>query len=174
MILFITVSLLGKAPSQLQLKKTTGCYVSNEFPCFAVKQDKADPTYLWNYFSRSSVWDEALGLSSGGTPTSRNRLKEDKFLALKVPLPPLPEQRRIVARIEELSAKINEGRTLRQQAAEEMESILRAARGRHVFELRKHYADVPLGEICLKITDGPHVSPRYVEKGVPFDFCPQH
>src|SRR5436305_393604 len=49
------------------------CYVSNEFPCFKVKRDKIDSQYLWQYFSRSAAWNEALGLSSGGTPTSRNR-----------------------------------------------------------------------------------------------------
>ena len=101
-----------------------GCYVSNEFPCFAINQDRADATFLWRYFSRVSAWDEALGLSTGGTPTSRNRLKEEKFLAMKIPLPPLQEQRRIVARIEELAAKINEARGLRQKAAAEAETVV--------------------------------------------------
>jgi type I restriction enzyme S subunit len=95
-----------------------GCYVSNEFPCFAVREDRADGRYLWRYFSRSIVWDEALGLSAGGTPTSRNRLKQEKLLSMQIPLPPLGEQRRIVARIEELAAKIEEARTLRQKAGE--------------------------------------------------------
>jgi type I restriction enzyme, S subunit len=64
-----------------------------------------------------------LGLSSGGTPTSRNRLKEDKFLGMEIPLPPLPEQRRIVARIEELAAKINEARSLRERVVEEAQAL---------------------------------------------------
>ena len=84
------------------------CYVSNEFPYFTVKDARADGHFLWRYFSRASAWEEALGLSTGGTPTSRNRLKEEKYLAMKIPLPPLSEQRRIVARIEELAAKIDE------------------------------------------------------------------
>ena len=96
-----------------------GCYVSNEFPCFVIDRNRADGHYLWRYFSRSLAWDEALGLSTGGTPTSRNRLKEEKFLDMKIPLPPLPEQRRIVARIEELTTKIEEARGLRRQAAQE-------------------------------------------------------
>lgn len=89
------------------------CYVSNEFPCFTVDDDRADGNYLWRYFSRASAWEAALGLSTGETPTSRNRLKEENFLAMKIPLPPLPEQRRIVVRIEELAAKIEEARGLR-------------------------------------------------------------
>jgi type I restriction enzyme S subunit len=37
---------------------------------------------------------------------------------MEIPLPSLPEQRRIVARIEELAAKIDEARGLRQNVAE--------------------------------------------------------
>ena len=46
------------------------------------------------------------------------------LLAAKIPLPPLPEQRRIVARIEELAAKIEEARGLRRQATEEAASFV--------------------------------------------------
>jgi type I restriction enzyme S subunit len=86
-------------------EENSGCYVSNEFPCFRPSTDRLDARFLWRYFSRSSSWSDALALSTGGTPTSRNRLKEDKFLALEIPLPPLDEQRRIVARIEALAPR---------------------------------------------------------------------
>jgi type I restriction enzyme S subunit len=115
-----------KGSFALATADNTGCYVSNEFPCFVMKSDRVDGRYLWRYFSRASAWDDALGLSTGGTPTSRNRLKEEKFLAMQIPLPPLAEQRRIVARIEELSAKIEEARTLRQEAADDIEALCRS------------------------------------------------
>jgi type I restriction enzyme S subunit len=92
-----------------------GCYVSNEFPCFLVKRDRLDAHFLKYYFSRESSWTEALGLSSGGTPTSRNRLKEEAFLQLQIPLPPLSEQRRLVERIDALVAKIEEAKNLFEQ-----------------------------------------------------------
>lgn len=104
-----------------------GCYVSNEFPCFAVKTDRADGQYIWKYFSRSSIWDEVLSLSTGGTPTSRNRLKENQLLSMRIPLPPVEEQQRIVARIEELAARVHEARGLRQQAKEEVEALFASA-----------------------------------------------
>jgi type I restriction enzyme S subunit len=50
-------------------------------------------------------------------------LQEDKFLMREIPLPPLAEQRRVVARIEELAAQIHEARTLRRQAAEWTEAL---------------------------------------------------
>jgi len=113
-----------KGSFALALKTDDGCYVSNEFPCFRVKEDIIDVRYLWKYFSRSSAWNEALGLSSGGTPTSRNRLKEEKLLEMEIPLPPLEDQRRIIARIEELAARIEEARGLRREAVKESEVLL--------------------------------------------------
>ena len=46
------------------------------------------------------------------------------FLGYEIPLPPLDEQRRIVARIEELAARIEEARELRRRAVEETECLL--------------------------------------------------
>lgn len=104
-----------------------GCYVSNEFPCFEIDSDRLDGRYLWRYFSQAAIGAEALGLSKGGTPTSRNRLKEENLLAMQLPLPPLEEQRRIVARVDELAAKIEEARGLRRQAIEATGQILAGA-----------------------------------------------
>jgi type I restriction enzyme S subunit len=105
-------------------KDDHACYVSSEFPCFTIKQDRLDSQYLWRYFSQESVWAKALDLSEGGTPTSRNRLKEERLLEMTIPLPPLTEQRRIVARIEELTAKIQQARSLRQETVDEAEDLL--------------------------------------------------
>ncbi|MBI4322301.1 MAG: restriction endonuclease subunit S [Chloroflexi bacterium] len=105
-------------------EENDGCYVSNEFPCFQVDSGHVYAQFLHYCFSRPSVWEDALRLSSGGTPTSRNRLKENNFLSVRVALPPPPEQRRIVARIEELAAKIEEARTLRQVASQQMARLL--------------------------------------------------
>jgi type I restriction enzyme S subunit len=58
----------------------------------------------------------------------RNRVLSIKRIPeVLISLPPLAEQRRIVARIEELTAQINEARVLRQQAAEEAEVLPRKA-----------------------------------------------
>jgi type I restriction enzyme, S subunit len=97
-------------------KDNHGCYVSNEFPCFRAKEDRISAHYLWWFFSREPAWTEALGLSTGGTPNSRNRLKEEAFLQLTIPLPSLPEQQRLVERIDALAAKIEEAKQLRQEA----------------------------------------------------------
>ncbi|MGZ8219376.1 restriction endonuclease subunit S [Methylomagnum sp.] len=81
-----------------------GCYVSNEFPCFHAANN-LNPSYLLWYFRREDTWNKALGLSSGATPTSRNRLNEANFLNMSIPLPSLDEQRAIVARLDAVAEK---------------------------------------------------------------------
>jgi len=72
---------------------------------------------------RTAAFVQECKRASEGT-TNRVRLQEDKFLARETPLPPLAEQRRVVARIEELAAQIQEARTLRHQATEEAEALV--------------------------------------------------
>ncbi len=53
-------------------------------------------------------------------------LKLSKIKSFQIPLPPLPEQRRIVARIEELVNRIEEAKRLRRAAREETDAIMPA------------------------------------------------
>lgn len=125
-----------------------GCFVSNEFPCFVVDPKCIDCRYLWLYFQRESSWLEALGLSAGATPTSRNRLKESRFLKMRVPLPPLQEQQRIVARIEQLTTKIEEVHTLRGQAASDVNAIVMSKLRHTIRECGSRVRYLPFTEIA--------------------------
>jgi type I restriction enzyme S subunit len=107
-------------------KELDGCFVSSEFPAFVPVSGKIDVEYLKYWFRLPSVIATVDADCSGSTPLTRNRFKENFFLALEIPLPPLAEQRRVVARIEALAAQIHEARTLRHQAAEEAEALLRS------------------------------------------------
>lgn len=107
-------------------EENDGCFVSNEFPCFEVNRERLIPEFLWYYFSREESWNRAFGLSTGATPTSRNRLKEALLLAMTVPLPPLEEQRRIVDKVKRLSTRIAEAQLLRKIAVEGCDQLCRA------------------------------------------------
>lgn len=133
-----------KGSFAIATQENHGCYVSNEFPCFSLNRNLLHPRYLWRYFSRSSVWHEALGLSTGGTPTSRNRLKEEKLLGLRIPLASFAEQRRLVARIEELEFKIHEARNLRNEIEASLQGVLRRAYG----QFAKGAPWLPLAEVA--------------------------
>lgn len=103
-----------------------GYYVSNEFPIYRVVQDMIDIKFLLYRFRITSVLRAVENDSSGSTPLTRNRYKERYFEALQIPLPPLDEQRRIVAHIDALAARIAEARGLRLGAVEEAEAFTRS------------------------------------------------
>jgi type I restriction enzyme M protein len=81
-----------KGAFALVKEDTHNCYVSNEFPCFKIVDDRLVPGFLWCYFAQPMIWDYIEGLSSGTTSTSRLRLKENRLRQFKIPLPPKPFQ----------------------------------------------------------------------------------
>nr|WP_255407370.1 restriction endonuclease subunit S [Blastococcus haudaquaticus] len=89
-----------KGSFALASKSHDGLVVSSEFPTLRIDEDRVLPEFLREWLALPSVWDRVISLSSGGTPTSRNRLKVEALLTLKVPLPSLAAQRTIVARLE--------------------------------------------------------------------------
>jgi len=106
-------------------KSLAGCYVSGEFPTFTPIPDKLVPRWFHWITKTRFFWDQCDAKSRG--TSGKNRIRPERFLEIEIPLPPLPEQRRIVARIEELAGKINEARGLRRQAAEEAEALVSRA-----------------------------------------------
>ncbi len=144
-------------------KDLDGAVVSNDFPVFDLNHEKIDPQFL-DWLSKTRDFVELCQRASEGT-TNRVRLQEDRFLALEITLPPLAEQRRIVARIEELAAKIEEARTLRQQAADEIEA-LRTAALRSIM-LSFPGTELALSDACEEIIDNLHSNPRYAHSGIP-------
>ena len=87
---------------------------------------------------------------------------------ISVPLPPIPEQKRIVAILDQAFADIEQARAKTEQnlknARELFESYLQqvfSQRGEGVIE-------VPLSEITESISDGDHAAPPKSEEGIPF------
>jgi len=139
-----------------------GAVVSNDFPVFTPKPSRILPAYL-GWLSRTRQFVELCKAASEGT-TNRVRLKEDRFLAMEVPLPPLEEQRRIVARIEELAAQIEEARRLRREAVEEAEALFEQARAT-AFQQASEQGVQPLSEIAVlergRFSHRPRNEPRF-------------
>ena len=97
---------------------------TSHFFLFDIREAKLDRRWLKAIFD-SNYLQEQLEAGAKGT-TGYAAVRPKNFLACKIPLPPLAEQRRVVARIETLAAQIHEARTLRQQAADEAEVLLRS------------------------------------------------
>ncbi|MBN1452207.1 MAG: restriction endonuclease subunit S [Anaerolineales bacterium] len=126
---------------------TAGGYVSGEFPCFRIHTEKAEPKYIHLFLSQEPVWKEIERNSSGQTNISRLRLKVPVFLEMKIPLPPLDEQRRIVGRIETLAGRVEKARRLRREAVEETHVFIQATLG-EVFGKTANWNIYTLNEVA--------------------------
>jgi type I restriction enzyme M protein len=71
-------------------------------------------------------------------------IRPNDVLGYKIPLPPIAEQRRIVARIEELAAKINEARRLRVHQQKEMQQLLHSI----FWKASKTAPRMPMGDVA--------------------------
>jgi type I restriction enzyme S subunit len=148
-----------------------GCYVSGEFPTFLPAYERLDIRFLRYWFTLPKTLAFVDENCSGSTPLTRNRFKEEYFLALEIPLPPLAEQRRIVTRIEELAAQIHGARALREQASTEADLVQYAAmrRLRHTV-LKDNFPTIPIGEITTVTSGGtpPRDNPSYWNGNIPW------
>ena len=75
-----------------------GHFVSSEFPQFIMDPHRILPEYLYLFFMLDSTVAAVNAASVGSAAVSRNRFKEEEFVAFEIPLPPLETQRAIVAR----------------------------------------------------------------------------
>ncbi|MEO7838051.1 MAG: restriction endonuclease subunit S, partial [Anaerolineales bacterium] len=97
------------------------------FPTFKINIEKLLPKFLQLHFDRKLIWEEVEKYCTGTTKASRNRFKEQFFLGMEIPLPPLKEQRRIVTHIESLAARLNDARRLREEADAESDILVHSA-----------------------------------------------
>jgi type I restriction enzyme S subunit len=135
--LFAWRGAFGVVPAALH-----GCHASGEFPTFLPKPNRIDVDFLRYWFRLRSTLDRVGADCAGSTPLTRNRFKEHFFLALEMPLPPLEEQRRIVATLDAISGRAAEVGSLRDAVASEVASLTVSL---HVAASGSE--KVPLGEI---------------------------
>jgi type I restriction enzyme S subunit len=101
----------------------SGCYVSPEFPVFEVNSGRLLSRFLGYYFQIPKIWESVSG-GSTGTNVRRRRLYPEQLLRWRMPLPPLEEQRLIVARIDDLGRRTEQVRALGEEITAETDAFL--------------------------------------------------
>jgi len=102
------------------------------YGCYQIFKAKAEPRFLW-WLLRSEFFREILSRSvPGGIKTE---LKSKRLLPVQIPLPPLQEQRRILAWLDRVSLKIKQANTISRQTLEEVRALMPSALGKVFREL---------------------------------------
>ena len=132
--------------------------------CVRVDGVKASPEYVF-HFLRSPEGQKAINLDFRGATVggiSREFARKARLL-----LPPLSEQRRIAEILDKADALRAKRRAALAQLDTLTQSIFLDMFGDPATN-PKGWPRVSLGDLVFSASDGPHVSPAYVEQGVPF------
>lgn len=147
----------GIVPAELD-----GALVSNDFPCFDIDATAILPGYFLWYSSTDAFIDLCRRSSEGST--NRVRLKEPAFLDMRIPLPPLAEQQRIVARLDRVAGLVR----VRAEAAAAMEADLQAMLAKAFARCIDAAPRRPMAEVAPLIRRPVEIEPdtNYTEIGV--------
>ena len=104
-------------------KELDGAIVSSHYSLFTVDETRLDRRFL-DYFIRTPEFYDQVN-AQGSTNYAAIRPKH--VLNYVMPLPPLSEQQHIVAKIEELAAKVEEAHSLWQISQMEVDQLLPSA-----------------------------------------------
>jgi type I restriction enzyme S subunit len=134
---------------------------SNHFICLAPKENVLDGSYLARWLQQQ--WQSGCFRSMCKQWVNQATVGKDSLLNLEIPLPPLEEQKRIAAILDQA----DDIRRKRQHAIDRLNQL-----GQAIFHemfgdlLLSNDGTAKLGDVC-DVRDGTHDSPKYVDEGHP-------
>jgi type I restriction enzyme S subunit len=138
-----------------------GAIVSSHYFLFRVDEAKLSQGFL-DYFIRTLGFRDQVDAQGS---TNYAAIRPSQVLDYEMPLPPLSEQQRILARIQDLAAQVQEARALRKTGIAEAEALFIATLRSRMLECKAE--SLPLEVACDAIIDNLHSNPRYSDSGVP-------
>lgn len=146
---------------------------TNQAICGIFKNDNIDSNYLYHF-----LFSKKPNLVKQGIGGAQPNISQGILKNLDLPIPPLPEQKAIVAKIEELLSELENGKQqlliAQQQLKVYRQCLLKWAfegkltnKDLKEGELPKGWKWIRMGDVCNKIQDGSHFSPQvqYDEPG---------
>ena len=121
--------------------------------------DSLDLKYLLYYFRYFETQ-----LSAKGTGTTFKAINQKLIKNLEIPIPPLNEQSRIVAHIEELFSELDKAVDTLKTTKEQLE-VYRQAVLVDAFRVATNSTHLKIGYVCAKIVDCPHSTPKWEKNG---------
>jgi type I restriction enzyme S subunit len=128
----------GIVPEHLE-----GAIVSSHYFLFEVDRTRLDRNFLGYFIKTPEFFDQ---VSARGT-TNYAAIRPSHVLEYQIPLPPLEEQQRIVAKIDDLAAKIEEARRFNGNVAIDSNILLESARLKIFQEMAARHGLKKLDEV---------------------------
>lgn len=147
--------------------KTSGC-IHDGWLVLHLKSQQLSVDFFYYQLLSQSVYLQFSNLAAGAVVKNLN---SDAVKHVEIVVPPLAEQGRIVAKIEELFAGIDAGvenlKSVKNQIALYRQSVLKSAFDGTLYKTTEWNIDV-LKNLCSVISDGDHQPPPKAKNGIPF------
>jgi type I restriction enzyme, S subunit len=138
---------------------------SNHFTRLRVDPKRLEARYLARWLTRQQQMRVFEGLCTRWV--GQSAVRAEKLLGLEIPLPPLPEQKRIADILDKADAIRRKRQEAVSIASKTTSCLFYQEFGDPLFN-PKEWDVVELDTVSHKITDGVHFKPTYTDEGIPF------
>jgi len=108
----------------------------------------------WLFMCLRDLWLQGYFAANCIEFVGQSAFNKDKLLDVKIPVPPLAEQRRLVCRIKTLTGRLEQARQARQAAIAETQTILRSTRRAAYEAMLDAHESIPLAEVGDVLSGG--------------------
>lgn len=136
---------------------------STEFIVLRPNTDVITAKWLYLYLSQRSFRWECQQHMTGSA--GQKRVPPKYLASCEIPVPPVPEQERIVSKIEELFSRLDVS-VAELRIAKEKLKVYRQAVLKEAFSTCEEYTKI--SDVCQHVTDGDHMPPPKADNGIPF------
>ena len=145
------------------IMKTEGCIHDGWLSLKIIDSSSLETDFLYYVLSSPIIYNKFRFLSSGTTVKNLNKAI---VASVSIPLPPLEEQKRIVAKIDGLFTKIDKAISLTEESLKQAKNLLPSVL-KEVFEKGKAdgWEEKKLGEVFKDISSGFACSKRFEKDG---------
>lgn len=123
---------------------------------------QSDKDFFYYLLSSNYMYQQFLSKASG---TTVKNLNIQLVKTTNIPLPPLSEQQRIVAKLDNLFEKIDKAIALHQKNIDEANVFMGSVLNDVFGELEEKYEKKELSALVSKLGDGLHGTPKYDDNG---------
>lgn len=144
-------------------EKEDGDFSFSNFTSVLRIKDKKELLYQFLYKYLLFSYKRGDTLTMQKATTGIHNIEFDKFLGIDIPVPPMEEQGRIVARLDAAFAQIDELRANAEKQLEEARALFNAALNEEM-KPKKGWEDCTLGDVCDLMAGGDVPKNRFSKK----------
>lgn len=135
-----------------------------ENACKLVLKKDIDNKFVY-YFTKSDEFITQAGFNT--RVTAMPKLALNRLSTIKILIPPLSEQQRIVAKLDDAFAEIEAAKANIERNLQNCKEVFQCALTNELYP-KKDWLKMKLKDVCSKITDGTHQTPKYFDEGFIF------